>query len=72
MEFDDWLNDLIQKQNSEPETNDFVLTRTMESPSIPMFNLYHGENQLMTYMREKDVLDLYETLKQWADHNGLD
>jgi len=67
MEFDDWLQKQIEEEKSKPDINDFLLTRNMESAKIPMYNLYHGENQMMSYMREKDVYHLYDTLKQWVD-----
>lgn len=69
MEFDDWLKNLIEEQNSKPETNEFLITRIMESPEVPMFTLYHEETQLMNYMREKDIYFLYDTLKQWVDND---
>lgn len=69
MEFDVWLQNLIEEQNSKPETNEFLLTRIMESAVVPMFALYHEETQLMSYMREKDIYFLYDTLKQWVDND---
>lgn len=62
MEFDDWLQNLIEEQNSKPETNEFLLTRLMESPVVPMFTLYHEKTQRMSYMREKDIYFLYTIL----------
>lgn len=64
-EFDKWLN----IQLSDPNINkNYFQIRKRENNFV---DLFHDDNQLMGYMRHIDVINLYKTLKQWVDSNGM-